>query len=119
MLADSVEHADEAALIARQHGDETAQRIGERADELGEEFDLGRQAWRVCSTCSASTILPVDIGRLDAELLVLSLKVLSALAGATGSDTGEDDAGRTGENDSSCEARSPAAILKSVFLTTE
>src|SRR5579862_2969610 len=96
LLADLVEDADEAALVALEHGHETAQRIGERADELREKFDLGRQRSQHGDLLGVDE-LTVDVGSLDAELFAFVGELLERLRRRDWVDAAENDSGRPGE----------------------
>ncbi len=69
MLADLIEDADEAALIAREDVDQTRDRSLERADETGEEFDFRGKRGQLGNALGIDDVT-VDIRGFDFNGLV-------------------------------------------------
>src|ERR1700730_8799978 len=97
LLADRVEDADEAALVAAEDVDESVQRGLERPDEFREQLLLGGKGGERLDLRRVDE-LSVDVGGFDVDRFGLVRERLDGLGRCDGICTGEDDARRTREN---------------------
>jgi len=96
LLAYGVEHANETALISGEHGHQSAQRIGERTDELCDELELGRELGQDIDLFGVDDAT-VNVGGLYGDLFDAVAEGLERFGRRDRVGTGEDDAGRSGQ----------------------
>src|ERR1700730_12007662 len=97
LLADRVEDADEAALVAAEDVDESVQRGLERPDEFREQLLLGGKGGERLDLRRVDE-LSVDVGGSDVDRVGLVRERLDGLRPRYGVFAGEDDARRPRED---------------------